>query len=85
LQDPQGRYDFTGPHISGEEIFAWIADLVDEVLMDLHGWIGFTFSFPMQALSIDSARLLSGQGIKTKWHCRQDPSLMLVMPEIKGN
>lgn len=79
LQDPQGRYDFTGPHISGSEIFGWIADMVGEVLMGSStDGLGFTFSFPMQQLSIDSARLLSWtKELKPSGTVGQDPSLML--------
>ena len=79
LQDPQVRYDFTGPHISGSEIFGWIADMVGEVLMGSStDGLGFTFSFPMQQLSIDSARLLSWtKELKPSGTVGQDPSLML--------
>lgn len=79
LQDPQGRYDFTAPHISGSDIFGWAADLVAELLTGVStDGLGFTFSFPMQQQSIESACLLSWtKELKPAGTIGQDPAIML--------
>ncbi len=59
LKDPQGRYDYTTAHTSGREVFAFVADLVAEVLAG--AWpdkLGLTFSYPMHQNSVSSARLI---------------------------
>lgn len=59
LQDSQGKYDYTGPHTSGREIFGFVADLVAEVVLGVSAdGLGFTFSYPMEQDSIDSASLI---------------------------
>ena len=56
-----GVYDFVGAEATGEEMFDFIAALVDEVVSGDHATpylLGHTFSFPSSQTNINDARLI---------------------------
>ena len=59
LTAPSGEYDYSGPGVTGEELFRFIAALLGEVApTDGQLPLGHTFSFPCRQTAVNEAYLL---------------------------
>ncbi|MHB8126075.1 MAG: hexokinase family protein [Desulfitobacteriaceae bacterium] len=89
LADPVTGYDLGSPDVTAEELNAFLAGLIDDVLMispeGVYG-LGYTFSFPCQQLNLDQARLLCwAKGLQTKGVVDQDVGRLLQNALAKRN
>lgn len=79
LADVKGGYDLTSPSATGEQLFAFVAELVGNVVDAERDYpLGLTFSYPMRQEAIDKASLIEWtKEIKTAATVGKDIKSML--------
>lgn len=72
-------YDLTSAASTGRDMFAFVAEMVEEVLAKGHRYqLGLTFSYPMEQEAVDRARLLEWtKEIKTSATVGKDIGVLL--------